>query len=98
MSKDEQVVRHEAEDVVWRILSRIMCTPKEELQRKVSLSERLVKDLEICSDDLSFILIEMVDDWLGEKTKQQDWDDVWTIQDVIELAIRKKKRLPTQQS
>ena len=75
-----------------------MCTPKEELQRKVSLSERLVKDLEICSDDLSFILIEMVDDWLGEKTKQQDWDDVWTIQDVIELAIRKKKRLPTQQS
>ncbi len=86
MGDERHTRKDEAFDVVFGVLSEMMCTPKHKLCCQLQVSDRLVKDLRIDSDDLSFILIPKLEEWVGREIPQADWDRVWSIQDAIDLV------------
>ena len=88
MANEKQNITEEVVDVIFDALSEILCRPKDKLRCELNLSDRFVKDLEIDSDDLSFIFIPKLEKWVGTGISQEDWNQVWSIQDAIDVALR----------
>ncbi len=92
MGNRSQNSKDEAFDVVFDLLGEIMCKPKDQLRCQLDLSDRFVKDLRIDSDDLSFVFIPKLEEWVGTEIPQEDWDKVWTLQDAVNLAARLRRK------
>jgi acyl carrier protein len=50
--------------------------------------DELVADLSIDGDDLSFEMIPELERRFGRRTNLDDWNDVWTVRDVIRVFER----------
>jgi acyl carrier protein len=93
MKNERHNINDEAFETVFDVLSEMMLKPKDKLYRELSLSDRLVKDLELDSDDLSFIFIPRLEDWVGTAIHQKDWEQVWCIEDAINLVVNYKQQM-----
>jgi hypothetical protein len=68
-------------EVVTEVLERILCRPRTTF----SLSDDLVRDLRIASDDLSFMFVPEVERKLGVKVPAKEWRTVHTGMDACNL-------------
>ncbi len=69
------------ENIVFEVLEDILKRPRDE----IVLSHLLVNDLKIDSDDFSFLFVPKIEQLLKIQTSQNDWDRVFTVQDVINV-------------
>jgi acyl carrier protein len=76
------------EETVWETLESILLCSRNEL----SPSASLVDDLKIHSDDLSFIFVPELEKKLRVKIPVEEWDNVYTIQNAIDLLNKYKAK------
>ncbi|MEE3718018.1 hypothetical protein V2H45_14855 [Tumidithrix elongata RA019] len=69
------------EEIVKKLAEDLSDIPFE----AIKLSDRLIKDLKIDGDDLSFVFIPELELKLSLKVPTQEWSKVYTIEDVINL-------------
>lgn len=69
---------------VLDIVRDILC----DQDRELSLSDRLVRDLKIQSDDLSFSLVPAVEKTFDLRVPLEEWGSIYTIGDVVDLVRR----------
>jgi acyl carrier protein len=74
----------EVEEAVWETLESILLRSRNGL----SANARLVRDLKIDSDDLSYIFVPELEKKLKVKIPVEEWCNVSTIQDAIALLIK----------
>lgn len=74
----------EIQSIVFDIVREILCDRKWPL----SLADRLVRDLRIQSDDLSFSLTPDVERAFNIRVPVEEWGHIYTIGDVVNLAER----------
>jgi acyl carrier protein len=75
----------QVEQVVLQVVQEIIGSRK--LARVAGASE-LVRDLNICSDDLSMYLVPELERRLGIKVPVDEWSSVYTVDDVCLLLRR----------
>jgi hypothetical protein len=68
-------------EVVTEVLGKILCRPRTTF----SLSDELVRDLRIASDDLSFMFVPLVERKLRVKVPVKEWRMVCTGIDACNL-------------
>jgi acyl carrier protein len=68
---------------VFDIIQEILCD-----RRSLLLSDRLVGDLRIDSDDLSFSLVPDIEQAFSIRVPIEEWGHVYTIEDVVNLVQR----------
>lgn len=56
---------------------------------QIQPSDRLVKDLKIASDDLSFLFAPEVERSFGIKIAQEEWANVYTVADAVNLVQKR---------
>ena len=83
-----------SDDIVTAVVLEVLRDVVDPSEREVLLTDRLVKDLRIDSDDLSFLFVPNIQDRLGLKIPVKEWRTVYTIQDTINLC---RKYFITQQ-
>lgn len=69
------------EEIVKRLAEDLSDIPFE----AIKLSDRLIKDLKIDGDELSFVFVPELELKLSVKVPIQEWRTVYTIEDVINL-------------
>ncbi len=74
----------EIESRVFDIIRQILC----DRDRPLSLADRLVRDLKIQSDDLSFSLVPDVERAFSIRVPVGEWGHIYTIGDVVTLVER----------
>jgi len=73
-------------NAVFEVLEDILKRPKDEFH----VTDRLVRDLKVCSDDLSFLFVPELEKRVNAKVPVEEWHEVFTVQDTIDL-LRKYK-------
>ena len=82
--------REEVSSLVYELLEDILVRDK----RSIRDDDRLVHDLHIDSDDFSFLFVPKLHEKLDIKTKPDEWQDVFTVDDVIRLCLRYTEQKP----
>jgi acyl carrier protein len=75
-------------EAVIETLERILCKPRSTFR----LTDRLVDDLRIASDDLSFMFVPELERKLGIRVPVDEWRSVYTGRDACELLKRYARR------
>lgn len=78
--KEEKLLKI-IEDNVLEILEDLSDIPR----KKINLDARLIEDLRISSDDLSFVLALQLQKRLKIKIPLYEWEQVHTVSDTIKL-------------
>ena len=73
-------------ETVLKILEDVFRHPKE----KLTLRDKIIKDLKMDSDDFSFLFVPMLEKATRIKVPVEKWAHVITIEDVIRLLERYK--------
>ena len=76
------------EEAVWETLESLLLLPRSNWR----VTDDLVKDIKVDSDDLSFIFVPELEKRLGMRVPIDEWSTVSTVQEVIEL-LRKYKSI-----
>ena len=71
----------QVKEAVIQTLERILCAPRSTFR----LTDDLVQDLRIASDDLSFTFVPELERKLGIKIPAEEWRSVYTGADACEL-------------
>ena len=58
-------------------------------RQEVRPADRLLADLRMDADDFSYLFVPGLEKQLGVITSQDDWDGVVTVQDAIDVFVRK---------
>lgn len=56
--------------------------------RSLSLTDRLIRDLRMQSDDFSFLLVPRIEKTFGIRVPVKEWGQVSTLGDVVDLVDR----------
>ena len=73
---------------VFEMIENILVKPRS----KFRVTDKLVSDLKINSDDLSFIFAPEREKKLGIEVPAEEWSEVYTVQDAINL-LKKYRRM-----
>ncbi len=60
-------------------------------RNKINLTDQLISDLKMDSDDASFDFALGLEKKLGLKIPAEEWSKVWTVEDAINLLIKYKR-------
>jgi acyl carrier protein len=94
MTKDGRMIRKTSADVeslVYHWIEDLTGRRREDVHPE----HRLLKDLKMDSDDFGFEFVPEIERALGVKTVQTDWETVETVQEAIDVFVR---RLPNQRN
>lgn len=83
-SADDRLI----ELVVWETLERDLAIPR----KKIHADADLIGDLNIDSDDLSFLFVPELEEKLGIKVPVEAWLNVETVQDAVNILKRYKSK------
>ncbi|WP_353928946.1 hypothetical protein WJM97_11450 [Okeanomitos corallinicola TIOX110] len=74
-------IKTSIETQVLLILEKILLKPSSNFK----LTDRIIQDLKVASDDVSFILIPELENVFNLNIPYEEWEKVLTIQDTINL-------------
>lgn len=75
------------EEAVFMMLENILVKPRSTFR----VTDKLVRDLKIDSDDLSFIFVPELENKLELEVPEEEWSEVYTVQDAINLLKRYRR-------
>lgn len=81
MDSFKQAAKNKIKDEVFAILEDLCDIPRE----NIDLNARLVEDLKVNSDDLSFVYAPQLQKRLNTKIPIWEWGKIHTVKDTIEL-------------
>jgi len=79
--------KEDLEKIVFQVLEDILLIPRE----KISLNDRLIRDLRMESDDATFDFALGLEKKLGIKVPPKEWSNVYTVADAIDLLKKYMK-------
>ncbi|MBE9217612.1 hypothetical protein [Dolichospermum flos-aquae] len=77
-------IKTSIETQVLLILEKILLKPSSNFK----LTDRIIQDLKVASDDVSFILIPELENVFNLNIPYEEWEKVFTIQDTINLLTK----------
>lgn len=77
--------RQDIERVVLRRLEELTDVPVS----RIRPTDQMVRDLQLDGDDFSFCFVPPLERSLGVRTTQADWDNALTVQDAVDVFVRR---------
>lgn len=81
-------LEQQIEEVVFAAFESELAMPRSHVKK----TDRLIQDLKLDSDDLSFLFIPTLEKQLHVSISTEEWGAVYSVQDAIDLLLRHKRQ------